>query len=151
MDATRLCGGSTSYCGSCTHGCSVNITSCSWNTMVVAILEFYKKISKRRFLALTSNLTWLHSNYKYQVLMPLQPESDLELNRKDIHLDTISDLGVTTFWSWSGCWNSVLDRTDRPRKSELLTPLWMSSQEIFCNIPATPGLAIVTSDSYLGS
>jgi hypothetical protein len=29
--------------------------------------------------------------------MPLQPESDLELNRKDIHLDTISDLGVTTF------------------------------------------------------
>ncbi len=38
----------------------------------------------RFFLALASNLTWLCNHYKYQVLMPLQPESDLELNIKDI-------------------------------------------------------------------
>jgi hypothetical protein len=36
------------------------------------------------FLALASNLTWLCSHYKYQVLMPLQPESDPELNIKNI-------------------------------------------------------------------
>jgi hypothetical protein len=42
--------------------------------------------------------------------------------------DTISGLGVTTFWSWLGCWNSVLDRIRNPEISKLFTPNQIHSQ-----------------------
>jgi hypothetical protein len=46
--------------------------------------QIHQENFKTKILALISNLTWLHNIYKYHILMPLQPESDLDLNRMDI-------------------------------------------------------------------
>jgi hypothetical protein len=46
-------------------------------------------------------------------------------------LNTINGLEVMTFESWSGRWNSVLDRIEHPHNSQLLTPIQMRSQETF--------------------
>jgi hypothetical protein len=43
----------------------------------------------------------------------------------------INGLGVMTFGSRSGCWNSVLDSIEPPKKSERLAPIRMQSQETF--------------------
>jgi hypothetical protein len=37
------------------------------------------------------------------------------------------------------------------REEEVILAGAVDEVDIVCNIPATPGLAIVTSDSYLGS
>jgi hypothetical protein len=95
-------------------------------------------------------------------------ESDHELNTRVIeyflrfltvnwNLNMISGLGVTTFWSWPGCWDSVLGRIKYPVKSELLTLNRMQSQETsniniaanFLNFP--PVIHMLQSDQRFRS
>jgi hypothetical protein len=79
------------------------------------------------FLALASNLTWLCSHYKYQVLMPLQPESDPELNIKNIEKFLIFLIVICTLQ-----YNKRSRSYDFLKLTELLKPCsgqnWLSRE-----------------------
>jgi hypothetical protein len=75
--------------------------------------------------------------------MPFPPESDLDLNRKDIENFLILRTVISTprydkqfwrydFWSWPGCWDSRLIRFERSENFKLLSLVQVKSQKT-CN------------------
>jgi hypothetical protein len=104
-------------------------------------LQFFE--SWQDFLVPTSKLTWLqatvrkcYSGAKMSGIWPWAKYKSCRIlsHPSNGYLHALIQSTVYELWVLEvepGCWNSVIDRIEHLKKSELLTPIWIQSQKTF--------------------